>query len=177
MKKIAVLAVAAVLAGCASDDQTQLLSSTSEMTYSDEQQEAIIGSQEAVDTDIVQTAPPSTVVEEVVTEEEVITPVETVPQQQAETHSGYTIQVLALSHNKGFVSYMKNLPLGQPVWMNEKDLKGAPWYTLLYGQFATKDQARNALKALPQSVRETGPFIRSLEEISSSNSPTLTRMN
>lgn len=90
---------------------------------------------------------------------------------------GYTIQVLALSHNKGFQPYLNKLPSDQPVWMNQKQVQGLPWYTLLYGHFETRQQAEQALKALPNDVKSYGPFIRSLTKIKSSATPKMTKLN
>ncbi len=72
---------------------------------------------------------------------------------------------------------MNKLPSNQPVWMNKKELQGLPWYTLLYGHYDTREQAKQALAALPNDVKDYGPFIRSLNEIKSSSTPKLTKLN
>jgi len=43
--------------------------------------------------------------------------VATVPAKQG---PGYTIQVVALSHDRGFSDYAKRLPSDQPLWSNKK---------------------------------------------------------
>ncbi|MCC4798692.1 hypothetical protein BCT30_20710 [Enterovibrio norvegicus] len=89
----------------------------------------------------------------------------------------YTIQVIALSHNKGFTEYMDKLPSDKPVWSNKKMVEGLPWYTLLYGEFPSKEAAKSALNALPKTIKEYGPFIRSFSSIKGSSTPDMTRLN
>ncbi|MCW8329416.1 SPOR domain-containing protein [Photobacterium sp. SDRW27] len=190
MKKVAVLAVVAALAGCASDsDNMQIITSSSEETYTEEQLSSMEQIREAKETqpvvalkeEVVEPQP----VKQVVKQE----PKKQPPKQQlkqqpkkpaykyAKTASeGYTIQVLALSHNKGFTPYINKLPSDQPVWMNKKELQGLPWYTLLFGHYDTREEAKRALNALPRDVKNYGPFIRSLDEIKSSPSPKLTKL-
>ena len=197
MKKIAVLAVVTALAGCASDNETtQIISSSSEEVYSTKQITAMAQMREA-----------KAEKESIVLKEEVVkSPVQRVvrvdsskelqsskvppPKKQAKptktkpsykyssiARSGYTIQVLALSHNQSFTTYMNKLPSNQPVWMNKKKLEGLPWYTLLFGQYETRTEAKRALNALPQDVKAYGPFIRSLDDIKASATPKLTKLN
>ncbi|AJR05831.1 DamX-related protein [Photobacterium gaetbulicola] len=175
MKKLAVLAVVAAISGCASDSgNTEIISSSKQEIYHQEQLESETlanladstlsdegrGPDQATAADIIKKA----------AEEDKAA-------QPQLAKSGYSIQVLALSHNKGFTSYMNKLPSDKPVWTNKKELNGIPWYTLLYGQFETREQARQALDALPNNVKTYGPFIRSLDEVKASPSPKLTRLN
>ncbi|MGF1734372.1 SPOR domain-containing protein [Photobacterium satsumensis] len=174
MKKLAILAVVTAMSGCASDSEnTEIITSSQEEIYLQEQAESetlakleedtVYGSEsanQATATDVIKKA----------AEED------TASEQQL-SKAGYSIQVLALSHNKGFATYMNKLPSDQPVWTNKKQLNGVPWYTLLYGNFDTKEQARKALEALPRDVKEYGPFIRDMDEIKTSSTPKLTRLN
>ncbi|WP_394209650.1 SPOR domain-containing protein [Enterovibrio calviensis] len=89
----------------------------------------------------------------------------------------YTIQVIALSHNKGFNEYMNKLPSDKPVWSNKKMVDGLPWYTLLYGDFDSKADAKHALSALPKDIKQYGPFIRSFTSIKSSANPEMKPLN
>lgn len=95
----------------------------------------------------------------------------------AATNTHYTIQVIALSHNKGFAEYMNKLPSDKPVWSNKKMVDGLPWYTLLYGEFNSRADAERALGALPNTIKQYGPFIRSFASIKSSSTPEMTRLN
>ncbi|RWX54995.1 DamX-related protein [Photobacterium chitinilyticum] len=193
MKKIAVFAVVTVLAGCASDNENmQIVTSSSEESYTAEQIRSLEHMQK-VKTEKTVIA----VAEEAVKPKPVRQVVKITPQHPQEkmvkkqapkkqkpaykyskvASDGYTIQVLALSHNRGFRPYMNKLPSNQPVWMNKKELQGLPWYTLLYGHYDTREQAKQALAALPNDVKDYGPFIRSLNEIKSSSTPKLTKLN
>ncbi|ELR65773.1 DamX-related protein [Photobacterium marinum] len=198
MKKVAVLAVLTALSGCASDSETmQIVSSSSEEIYTAEQLHTMERIQEAkVPQPVVQ--PPK--IEKTVAVAPVAVPVKRtvtpIPEQKkqvtpkpvdkpkpkpvykpaATDPEGYTIQVLALSHNKGFRPYMNKLPSNQPVWMNKKQLQGVPWYTMLFGHYRTREEAKRALNALPQDVKDYGPFIRSFSEIKTSPTPKLTKL-
>ncbi|WP_299013243.1 SPOR domain-containing protein [uncultured Photobacterium sp.] len=205
MKKVAVFAVVTALAGCVSDnDNMQIVSSSSEEVYTAEQlrlmeriqeakiQEAKIQQPKVQQAQIEKSAP--------VAKKVAIAPVPVKlavapkpeekkqlapkpvykPKPAKPVYSepeGYTIQVLALSHNKSFRPYMNKLPSNQPVWMNKKQLQGVPWYTMLFGHYRTLEEAKRALSALPQDVKDYGPFVRSLSEIKSSPTPKLTKLN
>ncbi|PSW20233.1 DamX-related protein [Photobacterium sanctipauli] len=182
MKKLAVIAVATALAGCASEPQTtQIVSSSTEEVYTETQlrsKEAMQPATEEIavaETPVKEETTATKVIKKAAEEDKQIAAVKADKEEVSEF--GYTIQVLALSHNKGFTTYMNKLPSDKPVWMNKKDVKGVPWYTLLYGQFDTKAEARKALNALPKDVRDFGPFIRSIDQIKVSTSPKLTKLN
>lgn len=193
MKKIAVFAVVTALAGCASDSENmQIVTSSSEESYTTEQLRSLEQMQKAkteqsviaLTEETVKPKPVKQVVkispqhpEEQMAKKQTPKPKKPVYKYAKAASGGYTIQVLALSHNRGFRPYMNKLPSDQPVWMNKKELEGLPWYTLLYGQFDTREQAKRALAALPQNVKDYGPFIRSLKEIKSSPTPKLTKLN
>ncbi|UTV30026.1 SPOR domain-containing protein [Photobacterium atrarenae] len=203
MKKIAVFAVAAALVGCASDRETiQIVSASSEEVYTADPLQSIASATSAqneqaavaLDEKVVGekpamvTAKPTTTPKLVQPDPVPAAKVEPKPvppaakkkptyQYVQRKTGGYTIQVLALSHNKGFQPYLNKLPSDQPVWMNQKQVQGLPWYTLLYGRFETRQQAEQALKALPNDVKSYGPFIRSLAKIKSSSTPKMTKLN
>ena len=105
----------------------------------------------------------------------VIVPV-TKPAESA-IQADYTIQLAAISHEDGFAAFMEQLPHHYPMFSNEKEVNGKPWYALLYGEFTTKQQAQAALENLPESFREQGAFIRSIAKIKQSSSPVLRRLN
>ena len=196
MKKIAVFTVVAALAGCASDTETtQLISSSSEEVYTADQlrtmeqmqeakikQAVIAVSEEAVKPVVIPEPAPKLAKQAVPVQPKPIAKAKPEPVKPAYKYAkvaseGYTIQVLALSHNKGFTPYINKLPSDQPVWMNKKELKGLPWYTLLFGHYDTREEAKRALNALPKDVKDYGPFIRSLDAIKASPTPKLTKLN
>jgi len=94
-----------------------------------------------------------------------------------EPATGFTVQVLGVSKNGGFASYIAKLPGQQPVWVNQKTFHEKPWYTLLYGHFNTAQEAQAAIKDLPAEIQSFGPFVRSLAKIHQSPEPKLTKLN
>ena len=174
MKKLAVLAVVTAISGCASDSgKTEIITSSTEEVFIQEQLE----SETLAKLDETSIAEAGSADQETATEVIKKAAEESSSSDVALSQSGYSIQVLALSHNKGFTTYMNKLPSDKPVWTNVKTINGVPWYTLLYGQFETREQARIALDALPNDVKTYGPFIRDLDEVKASPTPKLTRLN
>ncbi|WP_237468011.1 SPOR domain-containing protein [Vibrio stylophorae] len=100
-----------------------------------------------------------------------------IPAVAHKPQANYTLQVMAVSHKKNYQSFVQSLPKHEAIWINEKSVDGIPWYAILYGEFATRDEAKAALNALPASVRKLGPFIRSFESIEKSAYPKLERLN
>jgi septal ring-binding cell division protein DamX len=56
-------------------------------------------------------------------------------------------------------------------------VKGTKWYALLYGDFASKVKAQQAIKTLPQELQDLKPFVRSIDKIKKSDYPTLSKLN
>jgi hypothetical protein len=57
--------------------------------------------------------------------------------------------------------------------MNRKTVNNMPWYTILYGDFSTPAEAREAIKQLPAEIQAYGPFVRSIKSIKNSENPEL----
>ncbi len=173
MKKTLLIGLCAILAGCASSEvTTTVVASEAEIEQ--------YNSAMPVESDPILTLPeeehvPQVIAQPVQEQKIVLTkPVQTKP---AMTTSGrYSIQVLALSHDSGFQAYLMKLPHGEPVYVNKKMLNGLPWYTLLYGEYSSHAEAKRALNALPNSVRQYGPFVRSLNDIKRSSTPELRQL-
>ena len=181
MKKLAVLAIVASIAGCASDsEKTEIISSSTEEVYQQEQLDTLAKLEESIVADESADQAKATEVIKKAAEESKTAKTNNDPIASSDavvSKSGYSIQVLALSHNKGFETYINKLPSNHPVWTNKKQLNGVSWYTVLYGQFDSKAAAREALQALPNDVKKYGPFIRDLDEVKASPTPKLTRLN
>ncbi|MCG7495718.1 SPOR domain-containing protein [Vibrio sp. Of7-15] len=194
MKKIVTLALAAVITGCAGGSYTtQITSNSSEETYSFAQEKPVVEMEPVMET----APPPVEVMEPIVTHTAAMPPVskevivkDTVPvnggvkimpptKKQMVEHRrfGYTIQVMALSHDKEIKKRAQVLPGSNPIWMNQKEVNGSPWYTILYGDFATKQQAKAAIASLPAKVRAYGPFVRSIDDIKNSAYPKMQKLN
>lgn len=169
MKNFAPFLLLGLLTGCAGSTTTTIVSDSSEMSSAMMEQPSDSASNEMVSAPVEKPAP------EVAAKPEP-KPVPAKPVKPAVSHTLYTIQVLALSHDRGFASYVNALPSNQPVWSNKKMVDGIPWYTLLYGEYNSYDQAKSALKALPGTIREYGPFIRKMSDIKAGGTP-LNRLN
>ncbi|ODP96237.1 DamX-related protein [Salinivibrio sp. SS3] len=167
MKKLALLAIVMLLTGCSGGGvTTEIYSQTIESTDKRDTVQTEDSAQTADAEPMMNTAKPEP---------------KTAPKKQAvksaTQSAGYTIQVVALSHDRGFSDYAKRLPSDQPLWSNKKMVDGLPWYTLLYGEYPSRDAAKRAIKALPQTIQEYGPFVRDISKIKRSSTPEMIRVN
>ncbi|MDR9826968.1 SPOR domain-containing protein [Vibrio sp. FNV 38] len=91
---------------------------------------------------------------------------------------GFTIQVAAVGTQAKVDEFARQLPSAQqPVWENYKVVNGTKWYTVLYGDYATRKDAVQAITQLPNNVRTLKPFVKSIDEIKNSAYPTLNKLN
>jgi Uncharacterized protein conserved in bacteria len=167
MKKLALLAIVMLLTGCSGGGvTTEIYSQTIESTDKRDTAQTEDSTQAADAEPMMNTAKPGP---------------KPAPKKQAvksaTQSAGYTIQVVALSHDRGFSDYAKRLPSDQPLWSNKKMVDGLPWYTLLYGEYPSRDAAKRAIKALPQTIQEYGPFVRDISKIKRSSTPEMIRVN
>lgn len=79
--------------------------------------------------------------------------------------SRYTVQILALSEERNLRGYLQPITGNEPIWVNWKRVDGRNWYAVIYGNFATKDEARQATQSLPASVQAQGPFPQSFAAV------------
>ncbi len=99
-------------------------------------------------------------------------------QAEQNVRFGYTIQVVAVGSQDKVTGFANKLPKSsQPVWQNYKVVNGTKWYALLYGDFASKVKAQQAIKTLPQEFQDLKPFVRSIDKIKKSDYPTLSKLN
>ncbi len=167
MKKLALLAIVMLLTGCSGGGvTTEIYSQKIESTDKRDSVQTEDTAQTADAEPMMNTAKPEP---------------KPAPKKQAAKpatqSAGYTIQVVALSHDRGFSDYAKRLPSDQPLWSNKKMVDGLPWYTLLYGEYPSRDAAKRAIKALPQTIQEYGPFVRDISKIKRSSTPEMIRVN
>lgn len=99
-------------------------------------------------------------------------------QKQKERYKrfGYTIQVLAVDSSRKAMSKANQLPQGHPIWEHYKQVNGTEWYAVLYGDYATKSEAKAAIATLPKYFRDLKPFVKSLDDIKNSNYPQLKKL-
>lgn len=196
MKRIIPITLTALLAGCSSSSYTtNITTDSSEEVYQVaqpvEQEETTFEEAEAVvvavapdaeidseaDKPVVKLTPEEIAATEVATDASIAVLPPTEKPQDAVNHSGYTIQILALSRKTDLSKYASQLSGEQPVWMNRKTVNNMPWYTILYGDYATPAEARDAIKLLPAKIQAYGPFVRSINSIKQSDNPELHKLN
>ena len=91
---------------------------------------------------------------------------------------GYTVQVIALGNQRKVDAFAAKLPKdGQPVWENYKVVNGTKWYTILYGDFATRTEAKRSIQMLSKEFIQLKPFVKSIDTIKNSEYPTLNKLN
>lgn len=88
----------------------------------------------------------------------------------------YTVQVLALRQEKDIKEYIRNIDPKHPVWVNWKASRGTQWYAVTAGDFASKDEARQAINSLPHDVRQAAPFVISFAEMKQKQQTNVVRM-
>lgn len=188
MKRIIPITLTMLLAGCTSSSYTtNITTESSEEVYQVSQpieqedvtfEETEVAAVEQADAEkpVVKLTPKDTAA---VAESDAAIKILPPTQQQKEMHNryGYTLQILALSRKTDLTKYAEKLTGEQPVWMNRKTVNNMPWYTILYGDFATPAEARKAVKQLPADIQAYGPFVRSINSIKNSNNPELHKLN
>ncbi|ASI95019.1 SPOR domain-containing protein [Vibrio rotiferianus] len=190
MKKIAIISLSVLLSACASE--TYLTDVTSESYREDYQTQPVSKPVMAPESGIVETSVETTQVVKVpvVQEEKKVVkltpqsqqkPVKIVPpnkQQQAVQRFGYTIQVVAVGSQAKVDRFASKLPSNeQPIWENYKVVNGTKWFTVLYGDYATQQEAKSAISTLPLEFRQLKPFVKSIDSIKNSAYPTLNKLN
>jgi len=98
-------------------------------------------------------------------------------QVKANPRYGYTIQVIAVDRESKLPAFAKKLPTDQPIWGNYKQVNGTNWYTILYGDYASRAEAKAAIATLPQEFQKLKPFTKSIDDIKNSDYPTLNKLN
>ncbi|MFV0448185.1 MAG: SPOR domain-containing protein [Vibrio sp.] len=195
MKKISIIGLSALLAACSSGSYTTDVTSEShreDYNVATVQQPVVSDSgmasgitEQNVETQSIQTAPQ--IVEKPVEKRVVkispkpatvaITP-PTAKQVAMNPRYGYTIQVVAVGSQNKVDQFANKLPKdGQPIWENYKVVNGTKWYTILFGDYATRQEATKAIAELPAEFIVLKPFAKSIDSIKNSEFPTLNKLN
>ena len=91
---------------------------------------------------------------------------------------GYTIQVVAVGSEVKANQFVAQLPQRQqPIWENNKVVNGTKWFTILYGDYASKPEAKQAIATLPEHFQQLRPFVKSIDSIKRSAYPDLKKLN
>ena len=77
----------------------------------------------------------------------------------------FTVQILALSEERNLRGYLQPITSNQPIWVNWKHALGRNWYAVIYGNYATREEAKQAIQTLPATVQAQGPFVLSFAAV------------
>lgn len=77
----------------------------------------------------------------------------------------FTIQLVGSSTRQGLDELVMRFDLAERAGVVETIGRGERWYIVLYGLYADMEQARTALRALPNELRRDQPWIRSIEDV------------
>ncbi|MDC5704903.1 SPOR domain-containing protein [Vibrio europaeus] len=191
MKKIAIVGLSVVLSACVSSDYVTDVSSESyREDYKTAKVEQPVVTQQGMTSGIsednvakvVNTAPAQqsqTVKMQAKPKPAVAIIPPTAKQQAMNPRYGFTIQVVAVGSQTKVDHFARKLPRedNQPVWENYKVVNGTKWYTILYGDYATRTAAKAAISELPAEFRTLKPFVKSIDDIKNSQYPTLNKLN
>ncbi len=84
--------------------------------------------------------------------------------QQNANH--FTLQVFATTNKKELNSFIrKHRLLQEKTAFYTHQRNGSLWYSLIYGDFSTRQQAKNVLNSLPDKVKIAQPWIRRYKSI------------
>ncbi|BCN26106.1 SPOR domain-containing protein [Vibrio alfacsensis] len=188
MKKISIIGLTVLLSACASE--TYITDVSTESYREDYQSQAIskpvMSTDNVVEEDVkptyVETTPkPEQSNAAVQPPKEQAKPVQIVPpseQQAAVQRFGYTIQVVAVGSQAKVDQFARQLPQNdQPIWENYKIVNGTKWFSVLYGDYATSAEAKQAIMRLPEQFQQLKPFVKSIDAIKNSAYPTLNKLN
>ncbi len=191
MKKITTISLALLLSACASETYTTDVKSEShrEEYKTDTIEQPIMAADSDVkEQDVTPTTQAAPATEPVQTVKVTPKPAATKPvvavtpptkQQKAQVKRfGYTVQIVALGSQTQVDKFVAKLPKNQqPIWENYKEVNGTKWFTVLYGDFATRTDAKKAIAALPAEFGKMKPFVKSIDAIKNSDYPTLNKLN
>ncbi|MGR5359261.1 SPOR domain-containing protein [Vibrio mediterranei] len=192
MKKVVILSLVSLLAACSSSEYTTEVKSESyREDYTPVETTTVAPvAVAATQTEDVKKEP--TPVQEQKVAETTTTTTQTQPakndvvkiippskkQAEQDFRFGYTIQVVAVGSQAKVATFSDKLPKnGQPIWQNYKVVNGTKWYSILFGDYATKQQAKEAIATLPKEFKNLKPFVRSIDQIKKSEYPTLSKLN
>ena len=79
--------------------------------------------------------------------------------------SSYTIQLVGLQDEKGIAKFIRRHSLTGPIAYYRTQRNGKPWYPVLYGVYSTKNRANAARNNLPETIINSGPWLRTLNAV------------
>lgn len=79
--------------------------------------------------------------------------------------SGYTLQMLGARSKESALSFIANQKSSEKFHYFSTIYKGAPWYVVIYGEYANRDIANSSIKKLPADLRKMRPWARSVRGV------------
>ena len=83
----------------------------------------------------------------------------------ARAPDSYTLQLLGSHSESNVRDFIAANALGDSVAYFESRFQERPWYVVVYGNFSTRSAAREAIDALPNTIRDLEPWARTLSDI------------
>lgn len=77
----------------------------------------------------------------------------------------YTVQILGMHNKAKLKNFVNDAKLQGKVRYCRGAHQGKPWYVVVYGEYATKDEAQKVLAGLPEEVKKQKPWIRSFASL------------
>jgi len=77
----------------------------------------------------------------------------------------YTVQILGMHNKNKLQSFMNEAKLKGKVRYCRGNHQGKPWYILVYGEYATREEAQKVMAALPEEVKKQKPWVRSFASL------------
>lgn len=84
-----------------------------------------------------------------------------------ESAGDFTIQLIAVPTVNEAVGFIKQFKLEKLANYYVNNLQSSPWYSVIYGSYHTKDEARMAITKMPFKLRKNNPWIRKFSEVQS----------
>lgn len=79
--------------------------------------------------------------------------------------SHYALQLLGVSSEEQLLSFINRYGLNDKVGYFKTLHNGKDWYVLIYGEFKSAGEARNATQTLPSYLKHPAPWIRTFKSI------------
>jgi len=92
------------------------------------------------------------------------------PPQATHTASHYTIQIVGAYDRSSLRKFVAKHGLGEQAEIMETRRKERPWYVVVYGDYADRAAAHDALDKLPEGMRRYGAWVRTFGSLSSGGS-------
>jgi septal ring-binding cell division protein DamX len=83
----------------------------------------------------------------------------------AQDPNHYTVQLIGSSNEAAVIRFIHKHGIEKEASYYSTTHNGKPWFSVLYGNFPSRDAARQAAKRLPPSLRNASPWLRSFSEI------------